>query len=127
VRLFEGCDGYADGEQLRDFIYIDDVVKVNLWFLTHPAAPSGIYNLGTGKARSFNAIAKTLIKLHGSGQLEYIPFPEHLKGCYQSFTEADISSLRKAGYTSEFTALEEGLKHYYHWMMTELPAPPSGN
>ncbi len=82
VRLFEGSHGYADGAHLRDFVYIDDVVRVNLWFLKNPAK-SGIYNLGTGKARSFNDIANHLIKLHGSGSIEYISFPDGLKKAYQ--------------------------------------------
>ncbi len=120
VRLFEGSGGYGNGEQLRDFIYVEDIVKVNLWFLNHPQAPSGIYNVGTGKARSFNDVAQNLLKLHDSGHLEYIPFPEHLKGSYQSYTQADISSLREAGYHSEFISLEDGLKHYYHWLLHEL-------
>ncbi len=120
VKLFEGSGGYAAGDQLRDFIYIDDVVNINLWFLDNPQAPSGIYNVGTGKARSFNDIARHLIHLHGEGILEYIAFPEKLKGCYQSFTEADISSLRNAGYDEHFTSLEEGLKHYYHWLLQEF-------
>lgn len=122
VKLFEGSGGYEDGEQLRDFIYIDDVVKVNLWFLNNPKAPSGIYNVGTGEARSFNDIARNLIHLHGSGEIEYIAFPEKLKGCYQSFTQADITSLRETGYDEKFTSLEEGLRHYYHWILQEVLA-----
>lgn len=114
VRLFEGCHGYADGEQCRDFVCVDDVVKVNLWFWKN-TGQSGIYNVGTGKARSFNAVAKTLIHLHGSGELHYIPFPEKLKEAYQSFTEADVGKLRAAGYRDDFTSLENGLKRYYSW------------
>jgi len=122
VKLFEGSGAYAPGDQLRDFVYIDDVVKVNLWFLNNPDAPSGIYNVGTGQARSFNDIAHSLIHLHGNGEIEYIAFPAGLKAAYQSFTEADISSLRKAGYDEKFTSLEEGLRHYYHWILQEIPA-----
>ncbi len=114
VRLFEGSHGYADGEQLRDFISIDDVVKVNLWFYKN-AGKSGIYNVGTGKAQSFNDVARTLIQQHGSGRIEYIPFPEHLKAAYQSFTQADISALRFAGYDAEFDSLETALANYYQW------------
>ena len=115
VKLFQGCDGYADGEQQRDFIFVADVVNVNLWFLNNPAV-SGIFNVGTGAARSFNALAKTLIQLHGAGDVHYIPFPQHLKGAYQSFTQADIGTLRTAGYSDEFLSLEQGLRHYYDYM-----------
>lgn len=111
VKLFEGTDGYENGEQRRDFIYVDDVVKVNLWFMKHPKK-SGIYNVGTGRSQSFNDIAKSVIQWYGSGQIEYIPFPDHLKGRYQSFTEADISQLRAAGYKEDFMTVEQGVKSY---------------
>lgn len=111
VKLFEGCDGYGNGEQRRDFVYVDDVVNVNLWFLEHPNK-SGIYNLGTGRSQSFNDIARSVVKWHGKGDIEYIPFPEHLKGRYQSFTQADISALRAAGYTHEFATVEQGVQRY---------------
>ncbi|MCH9643286.1 MAG: ADP-glyceromanno-heptose 6-epimerase [Gammaproteobacteria bacterium] len=114
VKLFEGCEGYADGEQVRDFVCVDDVVKVNLWFWQHPEL-RGIFNLGTGQAKPFNDIAKILIKLHGSGELEYIPFPDHLKGVYQSYTQANIAKLREVGYDAAFDTLEQGLKKYYQW------------
>ncbi len=114
VKLFKGCDGYADGEQLRDFVYVDDVVNVNIWLMENPKV-SGIFNVGTGKSRPFNAIANALIKAHGSGELDYIAFPEHLKGAYQSFTEANIDALREAGYSQEFHSLEQGLQKYYQW------------
>lgn len=110
-KLFEGTDGYGDGEQLRDFVYIDDVVAVNLWFLDHPEV-SGIFNLGTGQAQSFNDVANAVIDWHQAGQKRYIPFPEHLKGAYQSFTEADITALRKAGYEQPFHTVEQGVKAY---------------
>ncbi|MBS0287599.1 MAG: ADP-glyceromanno-heptose 6-epimerase [Proteobacteria bacterium] len=111
VKLFEGCDGYGNGEQRRDFVYVDDVVSVNLWFMDNPNI-SGIYNVGTGKSQPFNDVAKAVIDWHKKGHLEYIPFPEHLKGRYQSFTEADISNLRKAGYNKPFKTVEEGVKAY---------------
>ncbi len=114
VKLFAGIDGYGDGEQLRDFVFIDDIVKVNLWFLKNPEQ-KGIFNVGTGQARSFNDLAKSLIQLKKRGNIRYMPFPEHLKGAYQSYTQADINSLRRAGYTHEFTSLEEGLKKYFDW------------
>lgn len=112
VRLFEGCDGYENGGQLRDFVYVDDVVKVNLWFMAH-RSQSGIFNLGTGRAQAFNDVANSAIRWFGRGHIEYISFPEHLKGCYQSYTQADISQLRKAGYDASFKTVEEGVRLYY--------------
>src|SRR6185436_19365849 len=93
VKLFVGCDGYGNGEQRRDFVYVGDVVDVNLWFYDHPNL-SGIFNVGTGASQSFNDVAKAVIDWHKKGEIEYIPFPDHLKGRYQSFTQADISLLR---------------------------------
>lgn len=111
VKLFEGCDGYADGEQRRDFIYVEDVVDVNLFFLNHPQI-SGIFNCGTGRSEPFNAIAQAVIKHEGHGVVEYIPFPDHLKGRYQSFTQADISALRAVGYVQPFHTVAEGVAKY---------------
>jgi ADP-L-glycero-D-manno-heptose 6-epimerase len=125
VKLFEGCDGYADGEQRRDFVFIDDVVKVNLHFLD--SGRSGIYNVGTGRAQSFNDVAVatvnacraaagqaplSLAELRAAGVIEYIAFPEALKGKYQSYTEADVSLLRQAGYEAPFATVEEGVARY---------------
>lgn len=121
VRLFEGSHGYGNGEHRRDFISVDDVVKVNLWFLRHPEK-SGIFNLGTGQSRPFNDIAKNIIQYHGSGDIEYFAFPEDLKKAYQAFTEADISALREAGYSDEFDSLEVGLKKYYDWYCQTIRA-----
>ena len=130
VRLFEGCDGYADGEQKRDFVYVGDVAKVNLYFLDHPEK-SGIFNLGTGRAQSFNELAaanvnscralsgaakESLDALRQQGFIEYIPFPEALKGKYQSFTQADLSCLRAAGYDAPFASVEEGVAQYVQWL-----------
>lgn len=112
IQLFEGSHGCAAGEQRRDFIFIDDVVKINLWFLAQPHV-SGIFNVGTGHSESFNTLASTLINIHGSGAVKYVPFPDSLKAAYQSFTEADISKLRQAGYDGDFVSLESGLKRYY--------------
>ena len=109
--LFEGCDGFADGEQKRDFVYVGDVVDVNLWFLDHPEQ-SGIFNIGTGKAESFNAVAQAVIGWHGTGSIDYIPFPEHLRGSYQSYTQADISGLRQAGYGKAFLTVNQGVSRY---------------
>lgn len=111
VKLFAGCDGYADGEQVRDFIYVDDVVDVNLWFLDHSEV-SGIYNCGTGRSEPFNNVAKAVLDWHQSGELEYIPFPDKLKGHYQSYTQADLSKLKAAGYDREFCTVAEGTKRY---------------
>jgi ADP-L-glycero-D-manno-heptose 6-epimerase len=130
VKLFEGCDGYADGEQKRDFVYVGDVAKVNLFFLDHPEK-SGIFNLGTGRAQSFNDVAVAsvngcralagearlpLATLLADGLIEYVPFPEALKGKYQSFTQADLGNLRKAGYEDDFATVEEGVQRYVEWL-----------
>jgi len=111
AKLFEGCDGLANGEQKRDFVYVDDVVDVNLWFLDH-TDQRGIFNVGTGNAETFNTVAKAVIDWHKEGCIEYIPFPEHLKGAYQSFTQADISGLKQAGYTKDFLTVKQGVKCY---------------
>ncbi len=115
VKLFEGCDGYGDGEQRRDFVYVEDVVEVNLWFLDHPQV-SGIFNVGTGRSQSFNDVAKGVLKAHRRGELEYVPFPDKLKGRYQSFTEADLGRLRSAGYEAPFLTVEEGVARYMEWL-----------
>jgi len=115
VRLFEGSDGYANGKQRRDFVYVEDAVAVNLWFLDNPRK-SGIFNVGTGRSQCFNDVAHAVINWHKEGKIEYIPFPEHLKGRYQSFTEADITNLRKIGYNKPFKTVEEGVKEYLDWL-----------
>jgi len=111
IRLFRGSDGYGDGEQSRDFIHVDDVVAVNLW-AWQQGAKSGIFNVGTGQARSFNDLARAVLKWHGRGRIEYIPFPEHLKGSYQSYTQADLTGLRAAGHSAPFIPIEEGVPRY---------------
>ena len=115
VKLFQGCDGYGDGEQRRDFVYVGDVVDVNLWFLDHSEV-SGIFNVGTGRSQSFNEVANGVLKAHGCGELIYVPFPDKLKGRYQSFTEADLSRLRDAGYDGEFLTVEQGVECYMEWL-----------
>lgn len=115
VKLFAGCDGYADGDQRRDFIYVGDAVKAKLWFLDNPQQ-SGIFNLGTGRAQPFNDVANAVLDWHGTGELEYIPFPEHLQGRYQSYTQADIGALRDAGYSEPFKSVAEGVKAYLDWL-----------
>lgn len=111
VKLFGEYDGYAAGEQMRDFIFVDDVVDVNLWFLNHPKK-SGIFNVGTGRGETFNALAKEVIRYHGTGEIEYVPFPKHLVGAYQSYTVADLTKLRAAGYSTEMKTVSEGVKAY---------------
>lgn len=108
ARLFEGTDGYGHGEQRRDFVFVDDVVDVNLHFALG-APHRGIYNLGTGRSRSFNDIARALIARLGRGRIEYVAFPESLRGKYQSFTEADVTAIRRAGFDRPFTGLEDGI------------------
>lgn len=130
VRLFEGCDGYANGEQKRDFVFVGDVAKVNLFFLDHPEK-SGIFNLGTGRAQSFNELAAANVNsaraLRGEPKLaldelcarrliEYVPFPDALRGKYQSFTQADLTKLRAAGYSAPFASVEEGVSQYVDWL-----------
>jgi len=126
VRLFAGWDGYADGAQLRDFVFVDDVVRVNLFFLDHPEV-SGIFNCGTGRAQCFNEVAHTVVNtlreakgqdalslesLVAGQQLRYIPFPDDLKGRYQSHTQADLSRLRAVGYTQDFVNVQAGVSQY---------------
>lgn len=131
VKLFEGCDGYANGGQLRDFVSVEDVVKVNLFFLDNPDK-SGIFNLGTGRAQSFNDVAVatinalreadgearlTLEEMHARELIRYIPFPEALKGKYQSYTQADMAALRDIGYADSFLDVEQGVSRYVGQML----------
>lgn len=106
MKLFEGSQNFK-----RDFIYIDDVVSVNMFFYEHPEI-SGIYNCGTGNAESFCEIANALKEKYTEAKIEYIPFPENLVGKYQTFTQSDITSLRKAGYNKPFISLKEGTLKY---------------
>ncbi|NOT84931.1 MAG: ADP-glyceromanno-heptose 6-epimerase [Methylococcaceae bacterium] len=115
VRLFEGSDGYANGAQRRDFVYVGDVVDVNCWFLDNPQV-SGIYNVGTGRSQTFNDVANAVIAYHGRGTIEYISFPEQLKACYQSFTEANLEALRVAGCQQQFKTVEQGVRLYLGWL-----------
>jgi ADP-L-glycero-D-manno-heptose 6-epimerase len=108
ARLFKGADGYADGEQRRDFVFVHDVVRVNLALAEGPVR-NGIFNVGTGQPRSFNDVAKTIIARLGSGAIDYVPFPEALAGRYQSFTQAELSALRDVGYAESFSTLENGI------------------
>jgi ADP-L-glycero-D-manno-heptose 6-epimerase len=131
VRLFEGSGGYAAGQQRRDFVHVDDVVAVNLWCLDHPEA-SGIFNLGTGQAATYNAMAAAVVnavdageakprrelrELVETGVVAYVPFPPALAGKYQSFTQADLSALRAAGYRATFLDVDAGVARYAERMM----------
>ncbi|MBL8533524.1 MAG: ADP-glyceromanno-heptose 6-epimerase [Betaproteobacteria bacterium] len=131
VKLFEGSGGYGPGEQRRDFVSVEDVVRVNLWFMDHPDV-SGVYNLGTGRSQPFNDVAVatvnalrqasgepglTLEQMRSGGLVNYVPFHEGLKEKYQSFTEADLSQLRAAGYDAPFLTVEEGVSRYVKWLL----------
>ena len=133
VKLFEGYDGYGNGEQSRDFVSVEDVVSVNFWFLDNPDK-NGIFNLGTGRAQPFNDIATstvnalrhvegkeklTLEEMVNEGIVEYIDFPEALKGKYQSFTQADIGALRDIGYDKEFLTVEQGVGRYVKHLLAK--------
>ena len=115
VRLFEGYDGYGDGEQRRDFVYIDDVVAATIWFMRH-TEHSGIFNIGTGKAASFNDVAQAVINWYQRGKIEYIGFPAHLRGGYQSYTQANLDALRNIGFCGGFRGIEEGIPRYLEWL-----------
>ena len=106
MRLFEGSEEFR-----RDFIHVVDAVKINLHFFQTKSR--GIFNAGTGKARSFTDIARAMKSIHGSGEIEDFPFPEDLLGKYQKFTEAGLDKLREAGYSEDFMSLEEGVRQYY--------------
>jgi ADP-L-glycero-D-manno-heptose 6-epimerase len=133
VRLFEGSGGYAAGEQRRDFVHVDDVVAVNLWALDRPEV-SGVLNVGTGEAATYNAMAAAVVNAaearHGgprrtvrelveAGVIEYVAFPPALVGRYQSYTQADVSALRAAGYAAPFLGVDEGVARYVERMMAD--------
>jgi ADP-L-glycero-D-manno-heptose 6-epimerase len=122
VKLFVGSAGYGNGEQRRDFVYVEDVVDVNLWLLERRDV-SGVFNCGTGRAQTFNELAAAVINatqgtnyavkdLISRGLIEYVPFPPGLLDKYQSFTQADLARLRAAGYGREFSSVEEGVAAY---------------
>lgn len=129
VRLFAGWDGYPDGGQSRDFISVQDVVDVNLHFLDHPQI-SGIFNCGTGRAQPFNDVAAAVVNslraekgeaalpletLVSEGLIRYIPFPDDLKGRYQSFTQANVDNLRAAGFTAPMRDVQTGVSEYVRY------------
>jgi ADP-L-glycero-D-manno-heptose 6-epimerase len=130
VRLFEGSHGYADGEQRRDFIHVDDAVAVNLHFAERPA--SGLYNVGSGRAQPFNDVALAVVNALrardgepplaladavAQRRIEYVPFPQALRGKYQAFTQADLAQLRAAGYTAPMASVEQGVAAYVGWLL----------
>ena len=129
VKLFGEYGGYGPGEQTRDFVFVDDVVAVNLWFFDHPDK-SGIFNLGTGRAQPFNDVALGVINaLHPGGVqdaptavdlglLEYIPFPDALRGKYQCYTQADLTALREAGCDHAFADVAAGVEKYMQVLAT---------
>jgi ADP-L-glycero-D-manno-heptose 6-epimerase len=129
VKLFAGWDGYADGQQSRDFISIEDVVAVNLHFFDHPQH-SGIFNCGTGRAQPFNDVAAAVVntlraeqgasalplpELVACGQIRYIPFPEELKGRYQSYTKANVTQLRDTGFQTPMRDVQTGVAEYVRY------------
>ena len=130
VKLFGEYGGFAPGQQSRDFVSVDDVVAVNLWFLQHPDR-SGIFNLGTGRAQPFNDVALATVnaaralkgeaalpldELVRRGLVEYIAFPEALVGKYQSFTQADLTALRATGCDHAFADVATGVRAYVAWL-----------
>ncbi|CAG9179574.1 ADP-glyceromanno-heptose 6-epimerase [Cupriavidus pampae] len=131
VKLFGEYGGYGPGMHSRDFVSVEDVVKVNLFFLDHPEK-SGIFNLGTGRAQPFNDIAQTVVNtlreaddrpplsledMVQEGLVEYIKFPDALRGKYQCFTQSDVSRLRAAGYDAPFLTVQEGVARYCKWLV----------
>jgi ADP-L-glycero-D-manno-heptose 6-epimerase len=119
ARLFEASGGYPDGEQRRDFVFVGDVVRLNLFFARRPEVIRGIFNAGTANSRSFNEVARTLIAHLGYGEIEYVPFPAELAGKYQNFTQADVALLRNAGWQVPFTSLEDGIAQSVRLWATE--------
>ena len=119
-KLFGAYGDFGPGEQSRDFVHVADVVEVNLWLWKRGA--SGIFNCGTGRAQPFRTVAETVIGALGKGEIEYVDFPDHLKGSYQSFTEADMSRLRGAGYNGRFRDVEIGVRDYVEWLKARRPS-----
>ncbi len=120
VKMFEGSGGYGNGEQRRDFVFVGDLARLNLYFAqAGPYAPPkggtkktwhAVVNAGSGRARTFNEVARALMRVHGEAKIEYIPFPADLESRYQHFTEADLTGLRATGCDRAFTPLEEGVR-----------------
>ncbi|MGB3832369.1 MAG: ADP-glyceromanno-heptose 6-epimerase [Mesorhizobium sp.] len=119
-KLFGAYGGFGPGEQSRDFVHVGDVADVNLWLWKR--GTSGIFNCGTGRAQPFRTVAETVIGTLGKGSIEYVDFPDHLKGSYQSFTQADMSRLRGAGYNGRFRDVETGVRDYVEWLKARQPS-----
>lgn len=115
IRLFEGTDGFADGEQKRDFVHVDDVCRANI-FAARTDVDSGVINVGTGRARSFNELAEIIFENLRRTGIEYIPFPDELVGKYQSYTEASLDGLHEMGYDQSFLSVEEGISRYCDYL-----------
>ncbi len=118
IRMFVGSGGYADGEQRRDFVFVNDLAQINLFFAGllrgSPGIPvQAVVNAGTGKARTFKDVAHALMEVHGPGRIDFIPFPGDLRDRYQHYTQADVAGLRKAGYAAPFTSLEDGVRQTF--------------
>ena len=120
MKLFQSHHpDYKDGEQKRDFIYVKDLANVCYWMMENQPE-SGLYNLGSGKARTFLDLAKsTFSAMNKEENISFIPTPEDIRDKYQYFTEADMSKLKNAGYTEEFTSLEDGVKDYVQNYLSE--------
>ena len=114
LKLFRGSHGYSDGEQRRDFVYVKDTIDIKIWFMHNNI--SGIFNVATGKSRSFNDVANSVLDFFNSGHIEYIDFPDGLEEQYQAFTEADLTNLRNVGYKGLSTELEDGIKSYLSFL-----------
>ncbi len=115
IKMFAGSGGYGDGEQRRDFVFVEDLIDINLYFgglvPDSPVEPvQAVVNAGAGKAQTFNQVAHAVMNVLGKGRIEYIPFPADLENRYQHFTEADISALRRAGYTKDFHMIDAGVE-----------------
>ncbi len=136
IKLFVGSNGYPNGAQQRDFVHVDDVVDLNIWFLENREV-SGIYNCGTGRAETFNDVAEavanavrasrneprlTLEELVADGKIEYIPFPDALVGKYQSYTQADLTQLRGTGYQGRFRGVAQGVDEYVRHLLSTRPS-----
>ncbi len=130
VKLFEGCLGYGNGCQMRDFVFVEDVIDIAMYFMT--AGKSGIFNCGSGRAQPFNDVTLTVVNsLSGTdytleeavskGLIEYIPFPEALKGKYQAYTQADLTNLRTAGYEGELHTVQQGTAKYMQYLSETYP------
>ncbi|TXH88086.1 MAG: ADP-glyceromanno-heptose 6-epimerase [Rhodoferax sp.] len=130
VKLFGEYGGYAAGGQMRDFVFIDDVVAVNLWFFDNPSQV-GIFNLGSGRAQPFNDVASSVVNamrslrgeaalpladIAAQGLVEYVPFPDALRGKYQCYTQADLTALRATGCDHQFVDVQTGVSKYVQWL-----------